>query len=414
MKHYIQNKINTIKENKSYGVFIEVGGGLPTYNELCKHPNTASKIAYYAESPNSWDYNKETYQHEPNVRAVSPEICLRFLTVHYMEIMSKENHANVNFILTNTVQIANESKVASHGWFGYMNFELNITRFYHYSINLHQSRNTQLDIIAKIGLDIIAANSDSSKLDNGYIDNILDIDFNQLHEETLISLINGKLNKHHYHNSTLVFNKNNQIERLNDFYRRVDDIIVFKGSFNPVHKDHIALIEKCYERYNTATPVFAISIDNRDPNKKTDVKNLLKRIQLLNHFGYDVIIDTFGLYHYSYTTLTQNLDFKNRKLYYVLGADIVKRFLEDEYVYTKPDKASISSFNYKWNKCEFLWFSRSDINVKINNNLQHLTHMEKEATSASSTHLRELIASKNIEELIALGYTHELYHTFLD
>ena len=106
MKNYIQDKINTIKENNSYGVFIEVGGGLPTYNELCKHPNTASKITYYAESPNSWDYNKETYQHEPNVRAVSPEICLRFLTVHYMEIMSKENKQNVNFILTNTVQIA--------------------------------------------------------------------------------------------------------------------------------------------------------------------------------------------------------------------------------------------------------------------------------------------------------------------
>ena len=414
MKNYIQDKINTIKENNSYGVFIEVGGGLPTYNELCKHPNTASKITYYAESPNSWDYNKETYQHEPNVRAVSPEICLRFLTVHYMEIMSNENKQNVNFILTNTVQIANEKSVASHGWFGYMNTELNITRFYHYSINTYQSRKIQLDIIAKIGLDIIAANGNSSLLDNGYIDNILDIDFNQLQEETLTSLINGKLNKHSYHNSTFVFNKEGKIERLNDFFRKTKDLIVFKGSFNPVHKDHISFIERCYEKNTDATPVFAISVDNRDPNKKTDVKNLLKRIHLLNHFGYDVIIDVYGLYHYSYTTLTQNIDFKNRKLYYVLGADIVKRFLKDEYVYVKPDKASVMSFNYKWDKCDFLWFSRADINVSVDKRLTNMHHVEKEPTSSSSTHLRELILTKNIEELIRLGYTHKLYHNFLD
>ena len=100
MRNYVQNKLNTIKKNNSYGVFIEVGAGMPVYNELCQHPNTASKIAYYAESPNSWDFNCETYQHDPLVRAVSAHVCLRFMSVHYMEIMTKEvkSSSDVNFI----------------------------------------------------------------------------------------------------------------------------------------------------------------------------------------------------------------------------------------------------------------------------------------------------------------------------
>lgn len=414
MKDYIKNKINTIKENKSYGAFIEVGAGLPTYNELCKHPNTASKIAYYAESPNSWEYNKKAYQHEPDVRAVSPQICLRFLSANFAEIKSNDENNQVNFILTNTVQIANDKSVASHGWFGYMNLETYKTRFYHYSINLHQSRKTQLDIIAKIGLDIIAAQGNSDELDNGYIDNILDLDFNQLTEETLIAMINGKLNKHNYHNTNLIINKNGEIERLNDFYRKNKDVIVFKGSFNPVHNQHVSLMEKCSELYPTAKTIFSISIDNRDPNKKTNVKNLMKRIELLNHLGYDVLIDVFGLYHYSYTTLTQNPDFKNRNLYYILGSDIIKRFLKDEYVYVKPDKASITSFNDKWNQCTFLWFSRLGIDVKLSSKLKNIIHIEMEEHSTSSTELRQLIMDKKIDQLNELGYTHKLYHNFLD
>ena len=38
-------------------ILIEVGAGCPVYNELTTRPSTASKIVYYCESPNSWQYN---------------------------------------------------------------------------------------------------------------------------------------------------------------------------------------------------------------------------------------------------------------------------------------------------------------------------------------------------------------------
>lgn len=404
MYSFTGNKINTIKENGSFGILIEVGAGMPVYNELCKHPNTASKIVYYAQSPNNWEYNNKRYNHN-GVRAVSPEVCQNF-------IISHNDPANTNFILTNTVQIANDKNVVSHGWFGYKNKD--VTYYYHYTINHHQSRKTQLDVIAKIGLDIIAANGDLSKLTNGYIDIILDINLKQLPEAIINCFINSKLSRHQYHNTTVVFNKDGKVERINDFLRRANDLIVFKGSFNPVHKDHISLIEICSSKYENTTPVFCISIENRDKSKTVSPRNLYKRIQLLNQLGYDVIVDTKGLYHYSYTTLIQNVDFKERNLYYVLGGDIVKRFLMDEEVYEKPNSTSITAFNTKWNSCTFLWFNRADIKVKIDSRLNNLVYMDKQATSTSSTYLRELIEAKDIDELIRLGYTHELYHTFLE
>lgn len=403
MYSFTDNKINTIKENGSFGILIEVGAGMSVYNELCKYSNTSSKIVYYAESPNNWDYNNNKYNH--GVRAVSAEVCQNFIIQH-------NDIINTNFILTNTVQVANDKDVVSHGWFGYKNKD--VTYYYHYTINHHQSRKIQLDVIAKIGLDIIAANGDLSKLTNGYIDIILDVNLKQLPEAVINCFINSKLCRHQYHNTTVVFNKEGKVERINDFLRRAKDLIVFKGSFNPVHKDHISLIEICSSKYENATPVFCISIENKDKSKTINSRNLYKRIQLLNKFGYDVIIDTKGLYHYSYTTLIHNSDFNKRNLYYVMGADILKTFLIDEYVYNKNTKQDIYKFNIKWSRCTFLWFNRADIKVKIDSRLNNLVYMDKQATTTSSTYLRELIEAKDINELIRLGYTHELYHTFLE
>lgn len=40
---FTKNKIDTIKNNDSYGILIEVGAGMPVYNELCMHPNTIGR-----------------------------------------------------------------------------------------------------------------------------------------------------------------------------------------------------------------------------------------------------------------------------------------------------------------------------------------------------------------------------------
>lgn len=424
---FIMNKIETIKENKSFGVLIEVGLGQPVYNELCMHPNTASKIVYYAKSPNSWDYNKYTYKHDKNVRAISPEVLnniildeLRSNFIHSANnqafTVTNNNIGNTNtkntFILANTVQVANNDTTQTHGWFG-MSYGSNI-KFYHFTINSDmQNRKHVSDLIAKIGLDIIASENNSAKLENGYIDIILDEKFNQLKNETLQTIVNAKLSIHNIHNASVVFTPKNEMIRYNDYLRSVQNskLCVFKGSFNPIHSEHIKTIESIRELKQIDNVLLSISIYNRDPNKQIDVTNLLKRIKILNELGYTVLIDSFGMYHNSYTSMIHNVDFKNIDLNYVMGSDIARRFLEDENVYDvetskkqlKYDSPDIyvSYFNKKWNQCNFFYVSRiANDKINIHPKLENFNYIDIEYKDLSSTSIREHIANNNVDKLV--------------
>jgi nicotinic acid mononucleotide adenylyltransferase len=395
---FTKTKIEKIKSNHSYGILIEVGAGCPVYNELCQYQNTASKIVMYAESPNSWIYNQFKYKNE-NVRAISAEICRNF-------IEQKKNHHGmlINFELVNTIQIANDDKTQTHGWFGLK--YLDEIKYYHFTIsNKTTDRKYLCEIISKIGLDILASQNNVELLDNGYIDQILDNNLNQLKEETLTVIINGKLNINNINNTITVFTPDNNIIRFNDYLRSIQNssLTVFKGSFNPIHKQHINLIESARKELKCDNTVLCISVYNRDITKKICAENLLKRIQILNDLGYTVLIDCLGQYHYSYTSMLNNVNFKNIELNYIMGSDIIKRFLLDEDVYIKEkSNKNITDFNNKWDKCNFHYVCRDgvcDVKKHINIDLLNVKHMDIHYNEISSTQIRQLLLNEDYDTL---------------
>jgi hypothetical protein len=423
--HYTEGKIHKIKEKGLFGVIVEAGAGCPVYAELCNHPNTASRIVEFAFSPNSWDYNKSKYHHSGKFRAVGPEV-----VAHIAEQEASELN-EANFVLVDSVQMANAPDVQTHGWFcltQYKDEKAPRTLTYHFTIDGYRQRKEYIGVIAQIGLDILASCNSVAELDCGYIDCVmspehehdLDIHLKFEREATLASMVDGRLNVQNSQNTTTVFGKDGRVDRLNTLLRETkNDLIVFKGSFNPVHPQHLALMRAVQEKYPKAIAVFAISVYNRDLNKVMDINSLVKRIDLINALGYDVLVDCYGEYKFSYESITRNVDYKNQMIHYPMGQDIVQRFLDDEGVslrkleYTIPEldgktnipqyahvQQNVTKFNHSWKKCNFWWelrpgFTESGISDRLDNVFQIRT----EAKELSSTDLRLLIQNKDTEGL---------------
>jgi len=384
MENIIKGRINKILENKSNVVLIETGAGNVIYNTLCKYPNTASKIVYYAESPNNFEYNRDKYLHADNVRAVSPDVCFNFINYH-----SELNTEKI--ILVNTIQIANDNKTCSHGWFGL--FVDGEKLFFHYTIPNNKSRLEQLEIISLIGLDILASQGNIDLLINGYIDNILNTETPI--KDTLTVLKNGYVNTS---NHCMILSKDGELIRLEDYLRKNSEVYVFKGSFDPLHEEHINIAKT---RRNT---LMCISLNNRDKNKSVSISNILKRIKLLYKYGFDIMIDTRGYYKDSYDLITSNTSFTDDHiLHYLMGSDTTERLISD----FKDDFNSVEEFNNYYNKCSFYNYHRANVSDVSLEGFNNIFNFENTFKALSSTLIRSYIKEQKIDNLTELGLSLE-------
>lgn len=415
----IQENIQKIKDQNMFGVIIEVGAGMPVYNELCQHANTASKIVKYAESPNNWDYSKTKYEFSDGIRAVSAQVCAEISNWQYCKMRNKSDD-NFNFILSNTIQICNDNKTQTHGWFGLAIINNDILlgenlhyqiKFYHFSINNDGSfqRRDLTSIIANIGIDILASNNDCRQLKNGFIDIILDHNLEPIKSDIITSYSNAEIIKSINYLNPLtrrskiindvytVFTKDGSVIRINDLIRQTKEknIIIFKGSFNPIHSQHLVLMQKAKEETPDSVIFLQISMNNRDNLKNSDItnQNILKRITILNKLGYNVIINYNGYVNDAYEFYLNLADFADKKLYFLMGEDTILRFIADE----KHSNTGTSNIAIDYKFCNFLYGKRNyDVNII---NVENIRKLDIEENSISSTQIRSLIRNNNINEL---------------
>lgn len=378
MKELYENLRNLNKK----GIFIEVGAGMPVYNYMCLQPGTSSKIVLYAESPFNWELNQSLYDHA-NVRAISPEVCRNIIRTY--EKRNDLKHAD--FIYVNTFQIGDANTIQTHGWIAYKDITGN-TKYYHVSINKEhvvKNRTALQEEINNISLEIMVSQNNVSKLSyhaTQYIDIILDDKLNNATED--ICICYTKFNVHNIlaANNTTIFTTNNKIIRLNEYLRNKDHILIFKGSFNPMHIQHKNILNNALEVTKTQNKLLCISINNRDINKIITSDNLMYRITELNNQGYDVMVDKYGYYHDNLRLIQSNAQYKSNpvKISYVLGGDILNRLIEDE-------KQSEKSFEEKYT-CDFYYAERPGYEIPelIHNNIYKLN---VELSDISSSKIRE-------------------------
>lgn len=378
--------LDTFKQSNKFGILIEVGAGMPVYNELCKYPNTASKHIYYAESPNNWQYNISKYNHELEHRAISAQICNNFIDKHIYELSNNLEESNVNFILTNTIQISNDKSTETHGWFGYYNFETKTKTFYHFYIDqcLDLTRTESMTLIADIGISILADK----------IHNCIDIILDEQYNPDLYTLLKGKIEGNSEHQNTIsVIDKHNNLVRLTDYLRKdFKELCVMKGSFNPIHDMHINMLEQSKSITNNSYGVFCISLNHRHKDK-INIDDLMKRIHIINELGYAVFIDTIGYYHNNYESIINNVSFKNKSLRYVLGTDVLLRLIEDIDLssYTDIDGNIIAIEDYS--NCRFSYLQRNGDIIEIPEYINMtIEPLNLKHSSISSTQIRKALS----------------------
>ncbi len=369
------------KETLGKGVIIETGAGNPLYTILCSQAYTASKLVKYASSPTDFEYTKSKYSLDQHTRAISPE------TVRLIIEKEKSLNPEVDWIFANSIQIGNVPEVQTHGWIAYLCKDKFV--YYHFTINNHLKYNRieLLDLIEQISLDVLLSKN-VKNITSGYIDqvfngNILDLSDNVLDPNeyaVLDNLIEGKLINENC-DDTYACYYDGQFHRFNDFIRSVNkNIVIFKGSFNPLHEMH-------YEMYNSVINddtecVFVISINNREPIKKVSSENLAKRIYLLSRLNIRVIINTRGYFDDFIYFYQGHQECNDKLLTFLVGDDTMKRIIDDNV-----------TRKFHWTHVHFIVVTRNQAVIKNSN--YSIEYVPLDVSGVSSTEIRKVISDKS-------------------
>ncbi len=165
-------------------------------------------------------------------------------------------------------------------------------------------------------------------------------------------------------------------------------IAVYVGSFNPVHKGHIKVIKKILKEYVDKV----IIVPTMSYWNKNNLISVNDRINMLKLYETkDIVIDTKNNnYEFTYQILRniQN-DYKNNKIYLVIGDDLLKDF----------DKWKNVSEILKYN---IIVIKRNDIDEFTYKKYEQYNFIVTNKISSeeiSSTIVRNMLRDKNKEVL---------------
>lgn len=313
--------IQQIHSSPLYGIFIETGTSIPVASRLLD-VSGASNTVYFAEAPYSKDYAYTKYKIDPSTRAVSAEFVKQIgqYYKHYIE------DKIVNTIYVSSFQVAEyNSPIVTHGYIHIINRESETT--YHITLRKRNmincnvlSRNAYNMMIGQIGIKLLLNIREPLHID-------------------IIESTNQTLNVLDYMCYPICWNKEGINCRLEDIYRDRNEIIIFKGSFNPPHKMHIKMMENIQEKYPNAVSTFLISRNNIIKGQITN-DEIMKRVKYINQLKFNCMvinegkfIDTINWFNEYYASLYDSKDVNKilaqMKLIFVVGQDIHERLEQD-------------------------------------------------------------------------------------
>lgn len=229
------------KDPNFFGAIIETGAGASIAQKLYEIAG-ASDTINYSEVAYSREYVQNAYTIDPKTRSVSPETCLVFIKKHTKMTANK-------FVLASSFQVTTNNN--THGWI-FLSYEGKI-KGYHLSLHGVKDRKQAFDLIGEAGVDILYARNLTCPI-NPYIDIVVRVEESGLGEYALLTesleadvLINFYANIYSNkttRNNLLLYTSAERFERPEKFFRGHTDIIIMKGSFNPLHLGHLHTLEQ--------------------------------------------------------------------------------------------------------------------------------------------------------------------------
>ncbi|NBO22238.1 hypothetical protein EBU94_02695, partial [bacterium] len=313
--------VEEIHKSPCYGYVVETGAGSAISNHLLSFPG-ASKTIEACYTPYSKEHVESVLNKDlSKIRAISMEYSSALSQIPFMGSRANqllEKHKENFFVLSSSFQISSTPNVSSHGW---MSIKGN---FYHFTLpallhdmNVLEYRLKMNSLVGEIGASVIHHNMVEEK-SLPYLDVCIE---NGKHKRlNLLKSIAETEN-----DLAVVFYPNGETDRLETICRSSENIVIFKGSFNPPHKAHIDMVKTIEKEFDT-NGYFVISMETFGKGLASP-EDLLHRINMINSLGYPVIINKKPLFR-DFVSLFNNRLNKGTKLHFVMGEDTALRFVQ--------------------------------------------------------------------------------------
>ena len=335
-----------------YGSFVEIGAGQEVVRHFFK-AGSASKTIAKTMSAYDKDFSDAIYGKESDGRYVCKSRLKKMLDHEYSllnERLDRKNFQNTKFFTyADTISTINYTKTnKGHGWIG-LRFQRTANEkpsdlIIH--IVLHdQDAKLQQETIGIIGTNLLHAcfnETDPKEILKRIYDSLekeqFEIDMVEVVGPAFKDIDNRLLSltlvKERMTNA-VIFTPDGTNHRPYDIlYKK--NILAMRGSFRPVTKVNIDMLEKGLEKFKETKKVnkkdiqilFEITLSNLKSDGKVDEQDFLDRVDILCSLGYTVMISNYRKFYKIIEYLSQ---FTKLRMGLILGVDNLVDMFEEKY-----------------------------------------------------------------------------------
>ncbi len=349
-------KIN-LNEN-IYGTFAEIGAGQEVVRHFFRAGGASGTVAKTMSAYDK-DFSDAIYGREHGNRYVTEGRLRKMLDYEYGLIekrLSREKYPNKCFFaFANTVAtIGLVKKFKGHGWMG-LRFQLNLNEkpndiIFHIRMK-EEEASLQQETIGIMGVNLIYGGfhmgDNPEELLRSLYDNIakykIEIDMIHFEGSKFKSVDNRLMSLQLIKNGTtdaVIFDPDGKnILPAALLYKK--NILTLRGSFRPVTKVNIDMIEKGYSYFikekkvdqENIVVLFEITLSNLKAEGEIDEQDFLDRAEILCSLGQTVLISNYQQYYKLVEYFTR---YTRERMGLIMGVMSLKELFEDKYYLELP------------------------------------------------------------------------------
>tara|TARA_B100000214_G_C23946432_1_gene618208 strand:+ start:28 stop:1446 length:1419 start_codon:yes stop_codon:yes gene_type:complete len=335
-----------------YGSLVEIGAGQEVARNFFRVGSASGTIAKTMSAYDK-DFSNAIYGKEKDERYVCKKRLLKMLDHEYSlleERLDRKQHENTRFFTyANTVATINYTKTnKGHGWMG-VRFQLDPKKKpneFIIHVRLHdQDAKLQQESIGVLGTNLIHAcfnEKDPVKMLKRLYDNLtrsnIEIDTVELTgpdfqnvDNRVLSLVLVKESM----TDAVIFTPDQKNHQPSDLLHK-KNILTIRGSFRPVTKVNIDMMEKGMEAFlkdkkvtkDNVQLLFEITLSNLRSDGEVVEKDFLDRVDILCSLGYTVMISSYKKYYKLTEYLTR---FTKKRMGLIIGVDNLLEMFEEKY-----------------------------------------------------------------------------------